>query len=77
MTRNVQMIKLGVLSALPCFPNPVQPSPTESQSSEILVNGSKKLLRSLEAKRNVADVEVLHVVTAFHVFVDNTEMESN
>ena len=55
---------------VPFFADAVKPPSAESQSSEVLVDGVQQRLRTLEPERDVADVEVLHVVARLHVVVD-------
>ena len=51
----------------------VQPAAAEGERAEVLVDGVKELLGALQAEGDVADVEVLHVVAALHVVVDDAK----
>ena len=52
------------------FAEAVEPPSAESQSSEVLVDGVEQRLRTLQPERDVADVEILHVVARLHVVVN-------
>ena len=48
------------------------PPSTESKGAKILVDGSQELSSFWYTKRNGTDVEILHVVTAFQILMDDT-----
>ena len=43
----------------------VQVSAAEGQGPKVLIDGRKQLLGTRQAQRNMANIEVLHVVRAF------------
>ena len=67
--------KNGHSFSLPRFPDPVEPSSAKCERAEMLVDGGQELLGSLEAKGNMAHVEVLHVMAALHVLVNDANFK--
>lgn len=49
---------------------PVKPSPTKCEGSEMFVDRVEQRLGPLQAKGDVSDIKVLHVVARLHVVVD-------